>query len=426
MQMNKTTTVVIAAGAVLATATRADTLNVPGDYPTIVAAVGAALEGDTITVNPGTWNETVAFNGHNISLIAVAGPDLTTIRAPVPSEPHTLKVLLGETVTLEGFTVTGSQRGLFVAGGHVEVANCRFEQNVTGVRLESGTTGTFDHCTFDNNSNDGVSGGTGSQPLSFDFCSFSNNDAVGMDFFTAHWLQVSNCTVIGNGSKGLVAWMTTQPVVSFIRNTLIAENGAHGVQILFAGNPTLSNLTVVSNGTDGLNLSDCATIRNCILWNNSGVQLNADPLDIDAAYNLIEGGFPGAAFGFVGDPLFVGGGDYRLQAGSPCIDSGLNSAAVGLVVDVYGDPRFVNAARPDCPQPGADCGKAPIIDMGAAEHQPGPCPDLDGDGFVGINDFLDLLAAWGPNPGHPADYDGDGFVGISDFLLLLASWGECP
>ncbi len=48
------------------------------------------------------------------------------------------------------------------------------------------------------------------------------------------------------------------------------------------------------------------------------------------------------------------------------------------------------------------------------------------DGEVGINDFLDLLAAWGPNPGHPADFDGDDVVGINDFLELLANWGPCP
>ena len=53
--------------------------------------------------------------------------------------------------------------------------------------------------------------------------------------------------------------------------------------------------------------------------------------------------------------------------------------------------------------------------------------DISGfDGEVGINDFLDLLAAWGPNPGHPADFDGDDIVGINDFLELLANWGPCP
>lgn len=55
------------------------------------------------------------------------------------------------------------------------------------------------------------------------------------------------------------------------------------------------------------------------------------------------------------------------------------------------------------------------------------CPgDLDCDGFVGITDFLGLLAVWGPNPGHPADLDGDGSVGIVDFLMLLGNWGACP
>ena len=65
------------------------------------------------------------------------------------------------------------------------------------------------------------------------------------------------------------------------------------------------------------------------------------------------------------------------------------------------------------------------IDALQANHA--ACPgDVDGDGEVGINDFLDLLAAWGPNPGHPADLDGDDAVGISDFLQLLANWGPCP
>ena len=52
--------------------------------------------------------------------------------------------------------------------------------------------------------------------------------------------------------------------------------------------------------------------------------------------------------------------------------------------------------------------------------------DIDGDGIVGIEDFLLLLAAWGPCPappdGCPADLDNDGFVRITDFLLLLANW----
>ncbi|MHC4347755.1 MAG: dockerin type I domain-containing protein, partial [Planctomycetota bacterium] len=52
--------------------------------------------------------------------------------------------------------------------------------------------------------------------------------------------------------------------------------------------------------------------------------------------------------------------------------------------------------------------------------------DIDGDGSVNIDDFLAMLAAWGPCPAPPdpcpADLDGDGSVGITDFLILLANW----
>ena len=52
------------------------------------------------------------------------------------------------------------------------------------------------------------------------------------------------------------------------------------------------------------------------------------------------------------------------------------------------------------------------------------------DGIVGINDFLFLLAHWGPD--GCADFSSvipnvpDGIVGINDFLDLLAAWGPCP
>lgn len=54
-----------------------------------------------------------------------------------------------------------------------------------------------------------------------------------------------------------------------------------------------------------------------------------------------------------------------------------------------------------------------------------PSPDLDGDGFVGINDLLELLGAWGRCSGKPGchgDLDCSGSVGITDLLALLAAW----
>jgi subtilisin family serine protease len=51
--------------------------------------------------------------------------------------------------------------------------------------------------------------------------------------------------------------------------------------------------------------------------------------------------------------------------------------------------------------------------------------DLDGDGMVDVDDFLFLLANWGPcpvGPGCPGDIDRDGQVGVNDFLIMLANW----
>ena len=31
-----------------------------------------------------------------------------------------------------------------------------------------------------------------------------------------------------------------------------------------------------------------------------------------------------------------------------------------------------------------------------------------------------------PTPAGPPDFDGDGLVGITDFLVLPANWGPCP
>ncbi len=62
----------------------------------------------------------------------------------------------------------------------------------------------------------------------------------------------------------------------------------------------------------------------------------------------------------------------------------------------------------------------------------GDCPaDIDGDGMVGIGDFLLVLGRWGPCPAPcppttcAADVDSDCQVGINDFLIVLGDWGLC-
>jgi len=113
------------------------------------------------------------------------------------------------------------------------------------------------------------------------------------------------------------------------------------------------------------------------------------------------------------------------------------SSSPGTFVDLFSSPGSEIDGQPlgiggdGCP-PGAADNVRSLNEAAAtvAAFRPtvvGLCPwDLDGDGSVGINDFLDLLGQWGSDPGGPPDFDGDGTVGIADFLELLANWGACP
>ena len=66
---------------------RAATINVPGDQPTIQAAVNAASAGDTIVVAAGTYNEDVLVNKTVVVQGAGAGSSSVMDCCGMPSAP---------------------------------------------------------------------------------------------------------------------------------------------------------------------------------------------------------------------------------------------------------------------------------------------------------------------------------------------------
>ncbi len=212
----------------------------------------------------------------------------------------------------------------------------------------------------------------------------------------------------------------------FSGNTAVAGGGMFNY---FGSFPTVTNCTFSGNsaefGGGMFNRDSSPTVTNCVLWGDSPGEIGGSGTPT-VTYSNVQGGFPGTG-NIDADPLFVDpdNGDYRLQAGSPCIDAGHNWAIAGLAdTDLDGNPRFA-ADKIDF-DPG--CGIPVVVDMGAYEYQGDPFPvklgDTNGDGVVGINDFLDLLADWGSctETCCLSDLDIDGEVGIADFLLLLANW----
>ena len=55
------------------------------------------------------------------------------------------------------------------------------------------------------------------------------------------------------------------------------------------------------------------------------------------------------------------------------------------------------------------------------------CPgDVNGDGFVNINDLLAIVGAWGECSSCSEDINGDGYANVTDLLMVIDAWGACP
>lgn len=119
---------------------------VPQTYATISAAVAASQNGDTITVSPGTYIDSVSFAGKNIIIKSSGGAAVTTVKATIGQRAFMLKSSEPATATLDGFTIT---RVAGQIGGGIEISssatikNClitdTFGMNAPGLYISGGS-----------------------------------------------------------------------------------------------------------------------------------------------------------------------------------------------------------------------------------------------------------------------------------------------
>jgi len=133
--------------------------------------------------------------------------------------------------------------------------------------------------------------------------------------------------------------------------------------------PSFTNCTFAGNradtGGDFYLFSDSSpTITNCILWSTtSPIYFGSGNPSI--TYSCIYGGYFGTG-NINSNPLFVGGGNYRLTLTSPCIDTGTSEGAPDTDIDGTSRPQGFG------------------YDMGAYEFVP-PCPDCSGGAVILTN-----------------------------------------
>jgi len=161
---------------------------VPGDYDTIQAAIDAASDAHEILVAPGTYHETINFNGKAITLKSTAGPAATVIDGQQAGPVVTCETDEGPAAVLDGFTITGGESpvgaGMFNSGASPTITNCRFVGNTAmfnggAMYNKDASNPDIVNCTFENNTA-GLRGGAIHNPFgspTITNCDFSNNDA---------------------------------------------------------------------------------------------------------------------------------------------------------------------------------------------------------------------------------------------------------
>lgn len=313
---------------------------VPGTYTSIQSAINAAVNGDTVLVEPGTYFENINFRGKHIVVTSrfYVSNDLsyiasTIINGSTPVNPDSASVVIigsgaDSTTVLQGFKITGGTgtkwtdehaAGVYREGGGILIALSspivRFNiitnnnsMNITGV---SGTGGG------------GIRMGDG-KPSILNNIIMNNTGRYGAGIVLNYTgATVKNNIIYGNSmsstySSGSAIWA----------NNILGSN-----KNLIENNTIMGNSAL--NGTAGiLSLySANLTVRNNIIWGNtspgnSQILLSGGGL-VTATYNDVQNGYTGAGNINV-YPQFTDS-NFVLINGSPCIDTGDSSA-------VYNDP----------------------------------------------------------------------------------------
>jgi len=218
------------------------TLNVPGGYATIQAAVNAAAPGDTVQVAAGTYAESVEIAGKSALALQGAGADATTVAGTGwcgvwvhgASTGIVIRGLGVRDCTASGVVCCG-------AGTSLALDDCDLSGNGSGAEyrggmcVNAGATVVITRCRVHGNGCHGLScGGSGT------VCT------------------VTASTFASNGGCGI--WACTDAVVSATDTT--AEGNAHsGMGVANRGRLILNRCSVLGSGEHGVSLCAGAVLE---------------------------------------------------------------------------------------------------------------------------------------------------------------------
>jgi parallel beta-helix repeat protein len=243
------------------------------------------------------------------------------------------------TTLLDGFTITGGSanfdpRRAINAPGFSPSTFATIETG-GGILLKNASSPTIANCTVTNNA--AVTGGGiyvgGASLPTITACKIVNNQAT---FGSGIYSQ--------DGSNGMII------------NSLVVGNRGVGAVYNNKSNMQITNCTIAGNGgyNGGIfNSESQPVVKNSIIWNNSTPFNDTQSI---ITYSTIQGGYAGIG-NLNSDPLFINpvpeglspnaSGDYHLQGASLAVDRGDNTGISLTDVDLDGNLRRFNGGTVD-------------------------------------------------------------------------------
>lgn len=342
---------VLSVSCILATGAYAATIHVPNDQPTIQAGIDAAVAGDVVQVEAGTYAEKLNFNGKAIE-VRGAGRDLSVLNPSTASSGKARVVTFnsqeGRKSVLYGFKLTGGDArmggGIFCDGSAPKITRCTITGN-TAAWAGAGINCSFASpmivkCTIADNDAGWAGGGINCSYASpvIEKCTIKDNlafdDGGGIRCYNSG-PRITNCIIANNaadrgGGGGMYCWDSSQPEVS---NCTISANSADygGGLCCYSSTPKIINCTIADNLARDLGGGLCSfdsdvrvKLVNCILWGDVPDEISVHKSRVDLNYSDVQGGYPGEG-NIAEEPCFrsIGVYDYVLGQLSPGLNVGI-------------------------------------------------------------------------------------------------------
>lgn len=372
-------------------------------YNTVAAAIAASAAGDEIWVagdSAHPYSERITlklgvglyggFAGTETSLhqrdwkanitVLDGGASGTVVTSPSGAASSTI---------LDGFTIrntggSSANAGVLCMSSSPTIANNTITATGTGVYCRTSQARITGNSIVDNET--GVS------------CTYSSSPTIASNAISengsAIFCDSSSPTITANvvSRNGGAIYLNYECSPAIANNTIWA-NGASGIYCSFYCSPDITNNTIVGNSASGIycyKFASPAITNNISAFNAIGLYrygaTGTPVLSHNCVYNpggTDYDGLPAGTGDINADPLFAdrASGNFRLLAGSPCIDAGHDPGVPPwLLVDVHGNPRISGMH----------------VDMGACEFQATSIADARGsrDGVEVTIAGAIVTAAW--------------------------------